>query len=239
MPVPIDMFAKIPRAIRRRGWRGMAGLAISKLYDALFDLRYGTDTVSWQEVTSLTGTVGDVAHALHYQPTDVIALRKLLRLLDLEPGRVLVDFGSGKGRVLMVAAPFGFGALRGVEFSAGLCDIARRNIERFRAKTPWSVDFEVLHGDASEYQVRDDEDVFFLFNPFDDYILRRVMENISRSFEATPRPMLLLYRNPVYEACVTDNSPFEKVASHVLWGSDFAVFEAGRAFSSRDRDAQD
>jgi SAM-dependent methyltransferase len=238
MPQPIDLLFMFPRAIRRRGWRGTAILAISKLYDALFDLRYGTDTVSWQEVASLTGTVGDLAHALHYQPTDIIPLRKLLRLLELERGRVLVDFGSGKGRVLMVAAPFGFRALRGVEFSAGLCDIARRNIERYRAKTPWNVDFEVIHANAAEYPVREDEDVFFLFNPFDDYVLRRVMENIARSFEATPRPMILLYRNPVYEACVTNNSPFEKVSSHVLWGSDFTVFEAGRACSSRDRDAQ-
>jgi SAM-dependent methyltransferase len=238
MPGPIEMLAMFPRAIRRRGWRGTAGLAISKLYDALFDLRYGTDTVSWQEVASLTGTVGDLAHALHYQPTDVIPLQKLLRLLDLEPGRVLVDFGSGKGRVLMVAAPFGFRALRGVEFSAGLCDIARRNIERYRARTPWHVDFEVIHGDASEYPVRDDEDVFFLFNPFDDHVLRRVMENISCSFQAAPRPMLLLYRNPVYETCVTEHSPFEKVASHVLWGSDFTVFEAGRESHNRGEDAQ-
>jgi SAM-dependent methyltransferase len=225
----LSKLAILPRAIRRRGWRGVAGLAISKLYDYLFDVRFGTDTMSWEDVANLTGTVGDISHAHHYQPTDVIPLRKLLRSLDLAPGRVLVDFGSGKGRVLMVAAPFGFRALRGVEFSAGLCEIARANVERFRTKAGCRADFEIIHGDAAEYDVRDDEDVFFLFNPFDGHVLGRVVKNISRSFQARPRPMLLIYRKPIYEACITENSPFAKVASHDFWGSDFAVFRAGPA----------
>jgi SAM-dependent methyltransferase len=228
----LSKLAMFPRAIKRRGWRGVAGLAISKLYDYLFDVRYGTDTMSWEEVANLTGTVGDISHAHHYQPTDVIPLRKLLRTLDLAPGRVLVDFGSGKGRVLMVAASFGFRAVRGVEFSAGLCEIAGANIERFRARTRCSTDFKIIHGDAAEYTVRDDEDVFFLFNPFDSHVLGRVVQSISRSFQARPRPMLLIYRKPIYEACITENSPFAKVASHDFWGSDFAVFQAGPAPAS-------
>jgi len=219
--------AALRRSIQRRGIRGLVMLGVSKTSDRLFDLRYGTETGAWEEVASMSGTVGDTSRAQAYQPTQVIALRTLLRQLDLAPGRVLVDLGSGKGRVLMVAAPFGFRALRGVEFGAGLCEVARRNIERFRRRSGTRAAFEIVHADAAQYQVRDDEDVFFLFNPFDAAVLASVMANISRSYVARPRPMLLIYRRPVHEQQVLRQTPFRKVATHDLWGSDFSVFAAG------------
>jgi SAM-dependent methyltransferase len=227
MQGPFAFIEALGHAVQRRGIVGVLMLAVSKVWDWLFDLRYGTETGSWEEVARMSGTIGDASRAQAYQPTQVIALRKLLRLLELGTGRVLVDFGSGKGRVLMVAAPFGFRALRGVEFSAGLCDVARRNIERYRARSGTDADFEVIHADAAKYPVREDEDVFFLFNPFDGEVLAHVMANISRSYRARPRPMLLIYRRPVHEAQIVRGTPFCKVGSHDLWGSDFSVFAAG------------
>jgi hypothetical protein len=217
---------RLRAAVRKRGWRGLAVLVLSKLQDRAFDLRYGTDTCAGAALASLTGTAGDIDHAEPYQPTQVAALRKLLRHLRLEPGAVLVDFGSGKGRVLMVAAQHGFRAVRGVEFSSGLCEIARGNVARFRSKAAVRAAFEIIHGDAAEYEVRDDETVFFLFNPFDDHVLRRVMRNIARSYAAAPRRMLLIYRRPVHQAWITRDTPFVRTGTHVYWDSDFAVFEA-------------
>jgi SAM-dependent methyltransferase len=229
MPGRSGRIAKLRGAVARRGWRGLAALAATKVTDYLFDVRYGIETRSLEKLTSLSGTVGDLAHALPYQPTSVMALRRLLRTLDVGPGRVLVDFGCGKGRVLMVAAPFGFRALRGVEFSSSLCAVARANIDRFRRRSGVAAEFEIIHGDAGEYVVRDDEDVFFLFNPFDDHVLERVIANISRSFAARPRPLLLIYRRPVHEDIITNASPFRKVAAPVVWASDFSIFEAAPA----------
>jgi hypothetical protein len=200
-------------------------LATTEITDRIFDARYGTDTRTQATLDSLTGVVGDAEHAEPYQATRVIALRSLLRTLKLPPGNVLVDFGSGKGRVLMVAAPFGFRAVRGVEFSAGLCEIARANLERFRRRSGGAAEFEIVHADAGTYRIRDDENVFFIFNAFDDHILRRVMHNITQSFGRLPRPMILIYRRPVHEGCISEGTPFTRRKDHVLWGSDFAVFE--------------
>lgn len=212
------------RSIQRRGMRGLMMLGVSKALDQLFDLRYDTETGAQEAVANMSGTIGDTSRAQDYQPTQVIALRKLLRVLDLAPGRVLVDFGSGKGRVLMVAAPFGFRDLRGVEFSAGLCEVAKRNIERYRTRSGNAATFEVIHADAATYRVRDDEDVFFLFNPFDGEVVASVMANISRSYVERPRPMLLIYRRPVHADEIVRDTPFHKGATHDLWGSDFSVF---------------
>jgi hypothetical protein len=115
-------------------------LAATEITDRLFDARYGTETIAEATLASLTGVVGDTEHAEPYVATRVLALHKQLRTLDLPPGQVLVDFGSGKGRVLMVAAPFSFRAVRGIEFSAALCDVAGMNVERFRRRSGSTVE---------------------------------------------------------------------------------------------------
>jgi SAM-dependent methyltransferase len=217
---------QVKRALKKRGWRGLGIQAVSEAIDYAFDLRFGVETRSAVGLADLTGITGAVEHARPYGATQVMALRGLFRTLDVDPGRVLVDFGSGKGRVLMVAAQFGFRSVRGVEFSAGLCDVAQRNIERFRRKAGIETDFEIIHADAAGYAVRPDEDVFFLFNSFDDHVLERVLANIAHSYIMRPRPMLLIYRRPVHEAVITERPPFVKVADYLIWNNDFAVFEA-------------
>jgi SAM-dependent methyltransferase len=215
---------RVKRALKKRGWRGLGVQAVSEAVDYAFDLRFGVETRSAVGLDDLTGITGDIEHARPYGATQVTALRGLFRTLDVGSDRTLVDFGSGKGRVLMVAAQFGFRSLRGVEFSAGLCDVARRNMERFRRRAGIDADFQIIHADAAEYAVRPDEDVFFLFNSFDHHILERVLANIAHSYVVRPRPMLLIYRRPVHEAVIT--APFVKVADYLIWNNDFAVFDA-------------
>ena len=46
-----------------------------------------------------------------------------------------MDLGCGKGRVLMLAVEYGFARVTGVDYSASLCEIARRNLDVLRART--------------------------------------------------------------------------------------------------------
>ena len=62
------------------------------------------------------------------EPHELMRLRpfrRLMRTLSLPPGSGFVDFGCGKGRVLLLAAGFGFARITGVEFAKELCDIAK------------------------------------------------------------------------------------------------------------------
>lgn len=218
--------ARIRRGIRRRGLRGLSLLAFSEAVNYAFDLRYGVETRAGVDCGELAGTVGDIEHAKPYRATQAFHVYRLFRQLGLGPGRVLVDMGSGKGRVLFIAALADFRTARGVEFSSELCDVARRNVERFRQRTRTTTDIEIIHADAGEYRIRDDEDVFYFANPFDEHILRKVMANISASFVATPRPMTLIYFNPRRAHCVTEDTPFTPRPTRVIGGRQFAIFEA-------------
>lgn len=221
------VLVRLRRGVRRRGLPGLLSLAASELVNYAFDLRYGVETRLGVDCGDLTGTVGDVSHAKPYRATQTLHLYRLFRQLGLGAGRGLVDMGSGKGRVLLIAALVGFRVARGVEFSSALCAVARRNVEQFRQRSRTATEFEIIHADAGEYVIREDEDVFYFGNPFDEHVLRKVMANISASYAARPRHMTLIYFNLRRRAhWVTKDTPFNRLPTRVIAGREFAIFEA-------------
>jgi len=144
------------------------------------------------------------------------------------PNGVLVDFGSGKGRMLLVASEFGFREERGVEFAHELCETARRNVARYTARTGVAAEFKIIESDAACYAIAADENVFMMYNPFDETILGRVLDNIAASLRKAPRRILIIYVNPRWGRVIEQQADFVLVHEWVLRGFKFAVY------SSRD-----
>jgi predicted RNA methylase len=48
----------------------------------------------------------------------------------------LIDVGSGKGRVMVAAAHYGFKNIIGVDFAKELCAAAERNINKIKTQFP-------------------------------------------------------------------------------------------------------
>jgi SAM-dependent methyltransferase len=111
---------------------------------------------------------------------------------------VFVDFGSGKGRALVLAAEYGFRRVIGVELAPALHDAAQRNVEAFRRRRPWAGGIELYCGDAVELPIPQGEALLFFYNPFADGVMRKVAANIERSYRERPRKLLVAYRNPVH-----------------------------------------
>lgn len=197
------------------------------LVDRLFDLRYGLDTCAWAELSDLTLTSPIHAKSSkRYQPTRLVPLRRLLRCLsaDIPPNSVLVDFGCGKGRVLLAASEFGFREVRGVEFARELCEIARHNCASYRARRGIECEFRVIDGDVTDYVVETDENVFFLFNPFDETILARVLDNIEASIRKKPRRVLIIYYYPDYADVIDRRAGFSRIRELEVWHHKFVVY---------------
>ena len=113
-------------------------IAAGIVEDPLFDWRFGTETSRVVYGNELEASLVNRRHAVSYQPTKARPFQDLLRRLDLPAGGTFVDVGSGKGRVLLLAARHPFKRVVGIEFSPSLCEQARRNIEIFRAQVPRS-----------------------------------------------------------------------------------------------------
>ena len=202
-------------------------LAILLVYvaDYAFDIRYGTDTRSWTSLDDLSIDSENKHRGEMYQPTLALPLERLFRELKLPASSVLVDLGCGKARVLLVAAKVGLKTMRSIEFSPELCQIARRNCDLYTAKTHGAATFEIIEDDVVNYEVRQDDNVFFLYNPFDAEILSHVLDKIRASQRAHPRPMWIIYRNAVHGAIIDNDPIFEKQREYVIWGLDFLVYQ--------------
>jgi SAM-dependent methyltransferase len=165
------------------------------LLDYLFDWRFGTDTVTRVQKYSLDIHSRNRNLGYGYQGTRALALFKFFKSMNLGGDNVLLDLGSGKGKVLLVAAQCGFREVHGVEWSGQMCSVANRNIAAFRRKTRSSTVFKVFHSDVVDYPIKDNEDVFYLYQPFEDAILAQVIRNIQSSLESCSRRIWIVYND--------------------------------------------
>mgnify|MGYP002624014150 CR=1 FL=1 len=205
---------------KRSGVRGFlaalarhAGGLWDRASDRTWDWRLGIETSRLIEVEDLSAPAHLKRGAMRYQPTGGRAFRRAMRVVQPGPDDVLVDFGCGKGRVLLLAARYPFRAGRGVEFSPPLAEAARAHA----ARAAHEERIEVITGDAGDYAFRDDETVIFLYNPFGPDVLERVLARLLASVGRKPRSVWLVYHQPEF-AAVVERTPGLRLVSRVLTG---------------------
>jgi SAM-dependent methyltransferase len=157
-------------------------------------------------------------------------LRWLLPRSDIRPSDVFVEFGCGKGRVVLDAARrYRFRRVVGVELAPDLSDVARRLVarERRRLRCP-NVSIETV--DATEYTVPDDMTYAYLYNPFNGAIFERVFDNILASLDRAPRPLRLIYVHPMEHETIAASGRFRLVrrvhTTRMVFPVRAAVYEA-------------
>jgi hypothetical protein len=89
-------------------------------------------------------------------------------------------------------------------------------------------DVELVNSDVLEYELPDDVTVVFMFNPFGGAIFEAVMAKIVASLDRAPRPLRLVYGNPVEEHRVLATGRARLVREHRTTHSDVTAEHAGR-----------
>jgi SAM-dependent methyltransferase len=103
-----------------------------------------------------------------------------------------VDMGSGKGRMLFVAAEYPFHKVVGVEFSLELHEEAVRNIQRYISRKRRCGEIEAVLADAAAFPFPEGKLVVYLFNPFGPEVMGRMLENLAASLQRNPRHVVIL-----------------------------------------------
>ena len=228
-----------PRGTSESGWRRLRkslasrgvrttleGLA-AKVHDRWFDFRNGTDTAGTIELDALQIPSENKSRGVNYMPTHASAFLALMDSLTLPADSVLVDFGCGKGKVLLLASPYRFKRIVGVEFAPELCAVAKRNVALFKKRRAIATDIAVVEGDAADYAIADDENVFFLFNPFDEVVLGRVVRNIEASDGRRPRRIWIVYNHPVCLGVIRRSGRWLEAGSYAHGSSTFGIYTNG------------
>ena len=186
---------------RHRLRRGLVSLV--KALDSREDARFGIDASGRYDVLDLP----TAERKEMYEAISGTTLKLLIGALNLKPDRfVFVDLGCGKGRPLCIASRFRFRRVIGVELSARLCEGARRNVQAMlAARDPVCPEVTVHHADAGAFALPDADLVVYLFNPFAQSVLQKVLDNISQRIDAG-REVILIYHNPLF-GWVVDADP--------------------------------
>jgi predicted O-methyltransferase YrrM len=122
----------MPKSAGVNWWRFSPVQVLEKVAAHAFDRRHGTDTSSFADLKTLGIASENKRHGERYQPSPVYSLRRLLgRLAIRYRDYSFVDFGSGKGRTLLIASELPFKQVIGVEFGEELHLQAERNIARY------------------------------------------------------------------------------------------------------------
>lgn len=192
-------------AWRHGGPRLAARVAADRLHDRLIEARLRIDARGLIPIERL---VADWSGCHDYFPTSFRTFRRLMAPVTIDHGRgVFVDYGSGKGRVLLMAGQYPFRRIVGVEISAVLNAAAYANLARSRLK-PICADISLWEGDAAEFPLPKDATVIYFYNPFHGPRLEAVLSTIRNSLSAAPRNLWILFNNTRHVAGLENANPW-------------------------------
>jgi len=177
-----------------------------------FDKQFGVDTAGIIHPSELNISNANQLHAVSYGGSDPKDFREAIGALDADYSSfVFIDFGSGKGRAILLATEFPFRRIVGLEFSEKLHGIAENNVTHFKSNMAKCRNVELLCIDVMDYCLPDEPLVCYFCNPFDETLMTKVISNIRRSFLAKPREIFVVYYN-AKEAHLFDGSDcFQRV----------------------------
>ncbi|MEX0174079.1 class I SAM-dependent methyltransferase [Streptomyces sp. LMG1-1-1.1] len=160
-----------------------------------FDSLHDVDTAENVELWELPeGDQLQIGRDARYSPSPVLTVRNAISACDVAYEDVtFVDVGSGKGRVLLLATEFPFRRIVGVEASETLCAIARSNVEKASRTREGCDRIDVVHADATKFDVPDDAGLLYFYEPFSVDVSSAVLERIEESIRRNPRRVVLCF----------------------------------------------
>lgn len=132
---------------------------------------------------------------ISYTPSGWLTLRRALPRRAVDANDVLIDYGSGKGRVLVQAARYPIKQVIGLEISPELNALASQNVESNRHRLACQ-DVVLVTADVLEYEPPDDITIAYLYNPFRGEIFAAAITRLIESHDRNPRRVRLIYVNP-------------------------------------------
>ncbi len=231
MAPPPAQSPAIPRAFvdcwrdarRRHGRLAAARLLLAALWGFLRDStpehrrrRFGDMEFDWEHPVSTTaGALGWRTRLLGaltspYQPSEPALFREMLAGLGPVDGFTFIDLGSGKGRALLLASDLPFRRILGIELLPELHAVAEENLRRYRSERQQCFDLRSLCMDARDFAFPPEPTVLYLFNPLPESALEQVMTKLERSLAEHPRPLYIVYHNPLLERVLARSAALKR-----------------------------
>jgi SAM-dependent methyltransferase len=181
-----------------------------------FDRKFAVDTAGTVYLPELR-TDPRYRDARFYGTCSCFFIRRALKSLPVDHREfTFVDMGCGKGKAMLVASDWPFRQIIGVEISSILLEVAERNIATYRGRKKGCRDFRLLCMDARAYEIPPGNLVLYFFNPFEEPLMREVLENVARSVAQCPREVFVIYKYPMLRPMM-ESLPFLSLVRESPW----------------------
>ena len=172
---------------------------ISRIYGRIGNDFMNQNETQWDKLLKIKTTGRDDSRSdqyrYPYEPTQYCVLERLANNGLITKKNVLLDYGTGKGRVCFYLSYQTRCRSIGVEYDERIFESAEANREH--AVSGRKVSFELTS--AEKYTVPSEVDRCYFFNPFSVEILRKVLAGIYESYYEKPREILLMFYYPSEE----------------------------------------
>ena len=184
--------------VSKFAWRLFrARLAFEDPRSRAFDRRHHVETAREEPL----GEMGVAADAIkrgnnEYRVTWGWLIKKAMAQLDIDFRRYsFIDYGSGKGKAMLMASDYPFKTIIGLEYAKRLHDIAAENCRTYRSADQQCHSLKPILGDVLDYAPPPGPIVCFMCNPFDETTLRTVFNSWRARYEGGEREIRILYLN--------------------------------------------
>ncbi|MDR2346950.1 MAG: hypothetical protein LBE18_12890 [Planctomycetaceae bacterium] len=132
-----------------------------------------------------------------YRPSPIKEFQFIMRKVDREylpiDQTAFFDAGRGKGATLIEAMKIGIPIVRGVELSEPMYEICCKNLKILGRERESTRLYQANAATLTEEL--DYFNLFFLFNPFPEVVLKQYALNIIDSAKRKPRKIIIVYRH--------------------------------------------
>lgn len=210
---------------RLYGLKGCFDHVVHKISDRFWLWRLGSGMKEVQRINA----EGFENELYHYHGTTYYRdFRNAMKGLQINPEKdVFIDYGTGIGMVVAMAAAYPFKRVIGVEISSELNTIAEEMIKRVDGKRRCGT-IELVLEDAVHYKVPPDATVIYFYSPFSGEVLTGTLDNIRTSLIQSPRELTIIFKNPVHLDKMKNHSDWftERRRFRCYLGHDCVIYEA-------------
>jgi 16S rRNA A1518/A1519 N6-dimethyltransferase RsmA/KsgA/DIM1 with predicted DNA glycosylase/AP lyase activity len=152
-------------------------------------------------------------------------LARVFKTIEIAPGSVALDLGSGKGAAVLTLtlSRLGFAEVVGVELARDLIDVAQQNATKLGRRN-----VRFVQGDAAAFRDYDRVTHVYMYNPFPCSVMSEVIANLDASLKRVPHSLTIVYRNAECHQRIVESGLFEVEPEQRFDGHAWRIYRSCR-----------
>jgi hypothetical protein len=162
-----------------------------------FDQKHNVETAREEPLSDMGVSTDAVGRGNSvYRVTWGWLISKAMARLEIEPERyTFIDYGSGKGKAMLMASDLPFKTIIGLEYASQLHEIAVRNCQTYTSANQRCHSLQPILADVLNYTPPPGPLVCFMCNPFDEATMHAVFDIWRARHQRGEREIRILYLN--------------------------------------------